>query len=580
MTTGLTDRIITRKEMKTDVRREKELEIKRTILIVDDEEINGDILSSFLEDDFYILRAFNGKECLEILEKEDKVIDMVLLDIYMPVMDGYEVLRERQTNAALKRIPFIVMTSEAVIEKECFHLGVNDFIKKPFDNPDIIVARINRMIELYEDRSIIKEVKRDKLTKLYSMEFFKKYCAQFNQRHPRIKKDFLAINVTRFHLINELYGHDYADEILKDIASSIKAFVRENEGIAARNDGDNFYIYCHHKDDYSGFFNDIIEHVRGLTHANIVHIRVGIHPNVEPDMDIDIVIGRAMVAALAVKEDVNRIFAVYDEESEQKNRFNESLINSFDASLQNKDFKVYFQPKYKIQGEKNVLGSAEALVRWVHPQYGMVSPGVFVPLFEKNGLIQRLDKYVFNEVAEKMAEWKEKFGFYFPVSVNVSRVDIYNTNLEEDILEAFDSRHIPHEYCYIEITESAYSTGEDTIIKLCASLKEKGFLVEIDDFGTGYSTLNSLLDIPFDVLKIDMSFIRKLDQNPKNATIIQMIINICKEIGAVSVAEGVETQRQYEFLKEAGCDVIQGYYFSKPLPESEFTELLKKELAK
>ena len=566
--------------MKTDIRREKELEIKRTILIVEDDEINGDILSSFLENDFYILRAYNGRECLDILSDEDKIIDMVLLDIFMPVMDGYQVLRVRQKSPRLKRIPFIVMTAESDIEEECFHLGVNDFIKKPYDNPDIIVARINRMIELYEDRSIIKEVKRDKLTNLYSIEFFKKYCAQFNTRPPRIKKDLLAINITRFHLINELYGHDYADEILKDIAGSIKAFVRKNEGIAARANGDNFYIYCHHMENYIDFFNDIIEHVQGLTHVNIVHIRAGIYLNVKPDMDIDIVIGRAMVASLVVKEDVNRIFAIYDESSEEKAHFNEHLINSFDDSIANHHFKVFFQPKYKIQGEKNVLASAEALVRWVHPKDGMISPGVFIPLFEKNGLIQKLDKYVLNEVAEKMAEWKKRYGFYFPVSVNISRVDIYNTNLEEEILEAFDSRHIPHEFCYIEITESAYSTGEDTIINLCTSLRNKGFVIEIDDFGTGYSTLHSLLDIPFDVLKMDMSFIRKLDQNQKNANIIQMIINICKDIGVTSVAEGVETERHYNFLKEAGCDVIQGYYFSKPLPEEEFAILLEKELVK
>ncbi len=564
--------------MKTDIRREKELEIKRTVLIVEDDEINGDILSSYLEHDFLIIRAFNGKECLDILNRDDRIIDMVLLDIFMPVMNGYEVLKVRQKTPEIKRIPFIVMTADAEIEEECFHLGVNDFIKKPYDNPDIIIARINRMIELYEDRSIIKEVKRDKLTNLYSIEFFKKYCAQFNMRHPRIKKDLLAINITRFHLINELYGHDYADEILKDIANSVKAFVRENAGIAARANGDNFYIYCHQLDDYSKFFNDIIEHVQGLTHVNIVHIRVGIYQNVKPDMDIDIVIGRAMVASLVVKEDVNKIFAIYDEKSEEQTHFNEHLISYFDQSIKNKDFKVYFQPKYKIQGERNELSSAEALVRWIHPEFGFISPGVFIPLFEKNGLIQRLDKYVFNVVAEKMAEWKERFGFYFPVSVNVSRVDIYNTNLENEILEAFDSRGIPHQYCYIEMTESAYSTGEDTIITLCNSLREKGFLIEIDDFGTGYSTLHSLLDIPFDVLKMDMSFIRKLDNNKKNANIIQMIINICKEIGVTSVAEGVETERHYNFLKEIGCDVIQGYYFSKPLPENDFAELIEKEL--
>ena len=554
--------------------REKEIERQRTLLIIDDDEINGDILASFFDEEFNILRAFNGQEAINVLDEHNDVIDLVLLDIFMPVMDGFEVLKARQKNPSFKKIPFIIMTSEREIEKECLLLGANDFIKKPYENPDIIVARVKRMIELYEDRSIIKEVKKDKLTGLYSLEFFKKFAMQLDILEPNLTKDLLCIDIVKFHLVNELYGHAFGDSVLKKIGAYLRSYIQNIRGVACRLGGDQFLLYSAHSDDYFSFIEDLIKAID----SSGVHIHVGIYPNVDQGLDKDIAIGRAVSVQQSIKGDLNKIYAVYDEKAQAKATYEEELADNFDNALETGQFILYYQPKYAIQGETNVLSSAEALVRWKHPKYGMISPGIFIPLFEENGLIQKLDTYVFNEVARQQAEWYKKYGLYVPISVNVSRVDIYNPDLEKEIIEAVDKHHIPHDKYYIEITESAFSENIQEVIDLTVSLKEKGFLIEIDDFGSGYSSLNALADLTFDVIKIDGSFIRKIDKNEKNKDIVKMILALCKRFQASSVAEGVENEEYCRFLKENGCDVIQGYYFSRPLPLEDFEKLIEKEL--
>lgn len=553
--------------------KEKDLENKRTILIVDDEEINRDILSSLLGELFEIRQASNGQECLDIITNDHDVIDLVLLDVIMPVMDGKQVLAYRQKNSNLRKIPFIIMTSDREIEKECFLLGANDFLKKPYDNPDIIAARIQRMIELYDDKSIIKEFKRDKLTNLYSFDFFKKYAHQFNIKYPNLSKDILSIDVDGFHLINELNGRKYGDGILLEMTDIINTYIGKVKGLAGRTNSDILLIYCLHQESHK----ELVDSLNNSLKKKNARVRIGLYPNVDSNIEIDIAIGRADTAREGIK-DINTCLAVFDKEAQDKASYNEKLVSSFDKSLRNGEFKVFYQPKYKIQGEKNVLSSAEALVRWVHPTYGMISPGVFIPLFENNGLIQQLDNYIFNEVARQIKEWHDKYSRYFPISVNISRVDVFNPKLNKEIMDAVDQYNIPHNVYFLEITESAFGMNDGDVISLAKSLREEGFKIEIDDFGSAYSSLNTLATLPFDVLKIDMAFIRKMNDNPKNKDIIKLVINIAQTFDAISVAEGVENEEQYLFLKENGCDVIQGYYFSKPLPQGDFEELLKKEI--
>ena len=552
-------------------------EAMKTILVVDDEEINRDILSSILNDDFHVLEASDGKEALDILNKGDHKVDLVLLDVFMP-MDGREVLKIRQQNLDLKKIPFIVCTSDKNIEEECFKLGVNDFVKKPYENADIIIARIKRMIELYEDRSILKDVETDKLTNLFNREFFKKFSQQFDSLFPEIKKDMLSISIDRFNLIHEVYGKELSDKILLAIADELNNYLLSCKGLAGKDAESTFLLFCEHHDDYeklSKLLNDAIKHI-----ANDINIslRIGVYPFINPDIDKDIVIERTKATADTLVNDYTKSIAIYNEEKQAKALRTEELIDLFPQALEEEQFKLFFQPKYNIQNGKPKFVSAEVLIRWISPKLGFISPGEFIHIFEENGLIGKLDSYILEKAAQYMGSWKEKYNVDIPLSVNLSRVDIYRPNIVEEIIGYVDSNNVPRSNYYVEITESAFVEDSKTVIPVIEKIRDSGFKIEIDDFGSGYSSFGALVDLPFDILKIDMQFIRALDTNPKVKDIVKMIINLAKTLNAITVAEGVEHEGQYEFLKENGCDVIQGYYFSKPLPLNDFEALIEKEI--
>ena len=561
------------------IKKSKFFELKKTILIVDDEEINREIMSAILENDFNVLQADDGRLALDMLSKGEQKIDLVLLDIFMP-MDGREVLKIRQQDPSLKKIPFIVCTSDKDIEEECFHLGVNDFIKKPYENPDIIVARIKRMIELYEDRSILKDVERDKLTSLLNREFFKKYAQQFDSRFPELQKDMISISINRFELIHELYGPEFGDNILLAIASQLSVCISNCNGLVGKDEGSTFMIYCEHHDEYNQLPIKLNEAIKTVSSDVNISFRIGVYPNVSPSLDKDIVLSRTKSTADTLLNDFTKNIATYNEEKQAMSLHMEELIDAFPQALEEEQFKLYFQPKYNIQGDKPTLVSAEVLIRWISPKFGFVSPGEFISLFEENGLIGKLDAYILEKAAEYMRQIKNKYVVYIPLSVNLSRVDIYRPNLVEEIIKIVESNNVPRDKYYIEITESAFVEDAKVVIPVIEHIRNSGFKVEIDDFGSGYSSFGALADLPFDVLKIDMQFIRSMDRNPKVKDIIKMIINISKMFNATSVAEGVETEEQYLFLKENGCDVIQGYYFSKPLPIDDFENLIEKELVK
>ena len=230
---------------------------------------------------------------------------------------------------------------------------------------------------------------------------------------------------------------------------------------------------------------------------------------------------------------------------------------------------------YNIRGDRPVLSSAEALVRWSHPEFGMVSPGEFISLFESNGLIQKLDRYVWSEAAAQIKRWYDKYSIYIPVSVNVSRVDIFNPMLGDILTDITRSNGLSPEKLLLEITESAYTDNSQQIVDTVSSLRDRGFRIEMDDFGCGYSSLNMLTSLPIDALKLDMKFIRNICENKKDYRLVGIMIDIARLLEVPVIAEGVETKEQMELLKDIGCDIIQGYYFSKPVPSDEFEKFIK-----
>ena len=254
--------------------------------------------------------------------------------------------------------------------------------------------------------------------------------------------------------------------------------------------------------------------------------------------------------------------------------YSEQLIEDFPKAVEEGQFKVFFQPKYNITGDKPYLAGTEALVRWQHPELGMISPGVFIPLFEENGLIQDLDHFVWRQAARQIRIWKDEIGYTVPVSVNVSRVDMYDANIVYSLLDILEESKLEAGDLHLEVTESAYAEDAEQIIETVKRLRSMGFLVEMDDFGTGYSSLNMLSSLPIDVLKLDMQFIRTAFGQEKDTHMLEIIIEIARHLSAPVVAEGVETEEQVKALKEIGCDLVQGYFFSPPVPAEKFASFL------
>lgn len=551
--------------------------LKRYILIVEDEIINQELLKEILSSEYEILTAGNGIEALHILETSVKPISLILLDLNMPLMDGFTLLKEIKKDEKTSSIPIIVLTSDKDSELEALTLGAVDFIAKPYDLKEIIIARVKRSIELSEQRIIVNAAERDELTDVYNKHVFEEYVQRIDKYRANVLKDMVILNVSRFHLYNELYGKEKGDEALVCLSNILKDIARDNDGIVARIQSDYFALYINHQEDYDKVLNHIYAVLKEKYDISNITFRLGIYEIHNTNENVETRIDRAKMVCDEIRKSNTKFFNYYSADNQKNRLFQEKLNYDFNKAIANKEFQVYYQPKISIEGDKFKLTSAEALVRWIHPELGFVSPGMFIPLFEENGNIKILDRYVWNEAARQINEWKEKYGLSVPVSVNVSRVDMFDPNIVNYICSIVKEYKIEPKDLYLEITESAYNNETDQITGIINKLKEEGFRIEIDDFGSGYSSLNTLATLSFDILKLDMKFVKDMFKNEKTLKMIGIVSDIAKHLNVKLVAEGVETSEQLEKLKELKYDIIQGYYFSKPVPSAEFEEFFSKE---
>ena len=544
--------------------------IRRTVLVVEDEFVNSQLLGFILSEEYNVLYAEDGRKALDILRDNIGAISMVLTDIKMPVMDGFELIREIRADKDLGTIPIMVLTAESTYEEKSLDLGAIDFLTKPYDMPSIIKARVRRIIELSEGRNIIKATEKDYLTGLYAREFFFEYASRLEVSGQGSQMDAVVIDLDRFHVINSLYGRSFGNSVLKAVATTLLPFIEQSNGIASRFENDIFYVLCEHNDSYDQMAEKICSDLKSLSSSIRFSVRIGVLPDVNRNTSLMQQFETARNACNSLKSDRKRSVAFYSEEMHKRELLEERLLDEMQTALDEHQFVVWFQPKFNIRGDKPVLCSSEALVRWKHPELGMVSPGVFIPLFERNALIPKLDQYVWNEAAKQVAKLKEKYGVTVPVSVNVSRIDLFDNDLKQTFTGILKENGLSFNDYLLEITESAYSEDASQLLESIRNLRDAGFRIEMDDFGSGYSSLNSLAEMPVDVIKLDMSFTRRIHENKTMLRVVNLIVEMAKSIGTLVVAEGVETEIQNQLLKQAGCDCVQGYFFSKPLPAADF----------
>ncbi|MBO5536949.1 MAG: EAL domain-containing protein [Clostridia bacterium] len=557
----------------------KQIQRPQMILVVDDQEINRDLLCDILEGKNYeLIYAENGKEALEQMRANIDELSIVLLDLRMPVMNGMEVLEIVRNDEQLRRIPIIVLTADKNAELQALQMGASDFITKPFDMREVIQARVSRIIELSEGRQLISAAEHDELTMLYNRNFFLEYANRLFHYHSEMHLDAIVINIEQFHSINALNGREFGNNVLRILGNEIRSFLAETDGIASRIDGDRFDLYCVTNGDYQAILDRFQKKVSQYSNSVNIRLRMGVRPWKEK-VDPQILFDQARAACNMVRGNYQNSLMIYDEDLRMKEMLKQRLLNDLQTAVDERQFRVLYQPKYDVQVDPPRLTSAEALIRWQHPDLGMISPGDFIPLFEGNGLICMVDNYVWKEAARQISRWKEKYGFSMPVSVNLSRADVFTAGLVEKLTELIKANGLEFGDLKLEVTESAYTDNAHRVLEVVSHLRQMGFEIEMDDFGSGYSSLNMLSDMPIDVLKMDMKFVRNIENSETDFRLVELILDIAKYLNLTVVAEGVETKGQLELLQNAGCNIVQGYYFSRPLSPEEFEKLIQREIA-
>ena len=550
----------------------------RLVLVVDDQDINQMVLEDILlEEGYDVILASNGEEALDEVQAHLDELSIILLDLVMPVMNGFEVIEHVRGDRQMARIPIIVMTSEKDAELRALQMGASDFITKPFDMHEVILARVARIIELSEGRQLIRATELDPLTKLYTRGFFFEFADKMLRQHRGEPLDAVMLNIEHFHSVNDLTGRDFGDRALKLIGNAIQEFLAETKGIASRAEADDFLILCEHQDDYAALLARFQDATSELGEHVSLRLRMGVGLG-SIDSTVDSLFDHARTACSMAREDHTTHLLVYDEKMREREMHNQRLLNDRVTGIAEGQFKVYYQPKYNIQQNPPRLASAEALVRWIHPELGFISPGAFIPLFENEGVIAEVDAYVRSEVIRQIADWRDRLGVSVPVSVNLSRTEMFDPELQSVLDAKMSAFGLTPRDLYLEVTESAYSDDTTGLTATINSLRESGFEIEMDDFGSGYSSLNMLSSMPIDVLKMDMKFIQNIEENSRDFRLVELVLDIAKYLDVPVVAEGVETEAQFALLRDAGCDLVQGYYFSRPLPAEEFEQLLVKEL--
>lgn len=544
---------------------------KRKILVVEDNKINRDMLYEVLHEQYSVILAENGQQGLNCL-KENEDVDLILLDIIMPVMDGYTFLDIIKNDNVLSLIPVIVITQGNSQEDEVKALkhGANDFISKPYNN-DVILHRVKSIITLRETAALVNNLRYDRLTNLYKIDYFFQKVKNRLAENPDKHYCIVCSNIENFKLYNDVYGVEQGDKLLKELANIMIEMVGKN-GICGRYSADRFVCLQEanqEKKDKERFGKINFSLSSSI---NKVVMRWGVYYINDTSISIEQMCSRALLAVNSIKGSYNQFFAIYDDALREKLLSEKAITDCMESSLKENQFEVYLQPKYDIND--NIMIGAEALVRWNHPQHGLIPPNVFMPIFEKSGFISRLDKYVWEQVCIYLSNFKEKNYPYLPISINVSRIDIYEPDIIEYLANLIKKYDIDPSFVHLEITESAYAESQEQMIMTMNNLRNIGFEIEMDDFGSGYSSLSMIGEMKLDTLKLDTNFVHAETAKPIEHSILNDVINMAHRLNLKVIAEGVETKEQIRRLQTVGCDYVQGFFFARPMKIKDYEELL------
>ena len=509
---------------------------------------------------------FDERSLEQILE-EDGIAEGKTVDAYHAMLD--EITHATEPEACFMECSL----KDAEDEWKWYRIGF--VCPVPGETVSIVLTHMDN--ELRNNDRYIKMVEYDELTGLLNRKGFCKRVVRALQKDEAGARAgayaVVCFDVERFKVINDVFGVEEGNRLLRYIAEIIRQKAKPGD-IFGRAGADQFVIFT--KNMGSALEEKIEWLLKTISEYDVsiaVSCNVGIYITGEAKLSVDNMIDRAVLAQSDIKGSYARKYNYYTEDLRMDMLSEQEIVGVMEAALVQEQFVVYYQPQYNHS--TGMLVGAEALVRWKHPERGVISPGVFIPIFENNGFINKIDFYVFSQVCKFLRRCADNGLPLVPVSINFSRYDVFQVDFV-DRLEDIRKRHrVDAKYLRVEITEStAMGTGRH-INEVIQKLHEHGYLVEMDDFGSGYSSLNVLKDIELDIIKLDMLFLEENSESNRGGTIVSAMIRMAKWLGIPVIAEGVETIKQADFLRSIGCDYIQGYLYSRPIPEEEYEEKLR-----
>ncbi|MDC9642780.1 EAL domain-containing protein [Clostridioides difficile] len=429
-------------------------------------------------------------------------------------------------------------------------------------------------IKKSNEKEILSLAYEDKVTYIGNQNKFYRECSKYLLDKPSLNYIIVYFDINNFKMINDTFGYEFGDNLLITIAKALKEELTEGE-VYARLSSDYFAIFC----DYKNGRNKIIrklDNIRSNIESNLsivfeISLCVGIYFVEEGEVDIQKAVNKAnMARSVAKGKNIN--YAIYNEDVRNKLSEESMILDDIKIALVKNQFEVYYQPKFSlVTGE--MIGS-EALIRWNHPEHGFISPAVFIPIAEKSKLILKIGRFVFERVCNDLYEWKKQGKKIVPVSVNLSRVELYQPDIVKFINKTIKMYNLSSDFIEIEITETVAINELNILKNVLNELRTYGFSISMDDFGTGYSSISCLRDMPIDILKLDKSFFGGIEHDERSRNIAKSIVSLAKSLDLVVIIEGVESKEQAELMKQFGCDLVQGFYFARPMPAKNFLDLL------
>ena len=553
------------------------MEYRKNVLIILAEDANEECNWKIFENTYDVNIVKGITETTAYLSS-DKKADAILLLVNEELTEAYALVEELGRSVEWSGVPVLILAEkyEVTAEQKFLAMGVWNYVVKPFDEESMKLRLVNAI-----GRSKAKSLERlhylanyDVLTGIFNKNKFIEETRDMLDENPDIKMAFVRMDIDRFQLVNAFFGTSAGDEVLKFVAESVKNYAAKYTTVTyGRMEADVFAICLPYKD-----VKEALDHVYVIrNHFKQYPLEFdivpafGIYVIEDKELPIEIMLDRAKLAAKTIKGQYLNNYAFYTDDIGDALEEEQQILNDMAHALETEQFTVYFQPKYNVKSRQPV--GAEALVRWEHPEKGTISPGKFIPIFEKNGFITKLDYFVWNRVCFMLRGWLDEGEKPNPISVNVSRVNLFNPNIVPIICDLVDSYDVPRELLQLELTESAYADATLAMKDKVQKLREEGFQVLMDDFGSGYSSLNVLKDIEVDVLKIDMRFFETSEIGGRGENIVASVVRMAKWLDIPTIAEGVEKEEQVEFLKNIGCEYVQGYYFAKPMPAYAYNSI-------